>query len=73
MHLVHCAGLSDVWCRMAAFFSAKCEAISQEVADGKINVQSACVLNTQYIGYDICHIDTMLQILLNVWINSLIM
>jgi hypothetical protein len=40
--------LLSTWCRAAAFFSASGAALSQEVADGKINVQSACALNTQY-------------------------
>jgi hypothetical protein len=35
--------------RAAALFSASDAALSQEVADGKINVQSACALNTVYI------------------------
>jgi hypothetical protein len=34
--------------RAAAFFSGRGVALSQEVADGKINVQSACDLNTRY-------------------------
>jgi hypothetical protein len=33
---------------VAAFFSATGAALSQEVADGKINVQTACALNTLY-------------------------
>jgi hypothetical protein len=32
----------------AAFFSASGTALLQEVADSKINVQSACTLDTQY-------------------------
>jgi hypothetical protein len=39
----------DTWCRAAAFFSASGAALSQEVADGQINVQSACALDTRYI------------------------
>jgi hypothetical protein len=35
--------------REAAFFSASGAALSQEVADGKFNVQSACALITRYI------------------------
>jgi hypothetical protein len=31
-----------------AFFSASGPLLSQEVADGKINVQPACALNTVY-------------------------
>jgi hypothetical protein len=33
---------------VAAFFSASATVLSQEAADGKINVQSACALNTVY-------------------------
>jgi hypothetical protein len=36
--------------RAAAFFSASGPSLSQEVADGKINVQSACPLNTMYFS-----------------------
>jgi hypothetical protein len=43
--------LLSMWRRAAAFFSASGAAQSQEVADGKINVQSACALNTRYIAY----------------------
>jgi hypothetical protein len=32
----------------AAFFSASGVVLSQEAADGKINVHSACALNTRY-------------------------
>jgi hypothetical protein len=35
----------------AVFFSAGGTALSQEVADSKINVQSACALNTVYMGF----------------------
>jgi hypothetical protein len=35
--------------RVAAFLSASGAALSQEVADGKINVQSACALNMVYV------------------------
>jgi hypothetical protein len=31
-----------------AFLSASDAAVSQEVADGKITIQSACALNTRY-------------------------
>jgi hypothetical protein len=41
--------LLTMWCSMAAFFLASGAALSQEVADGKINVQSACALNTQHV------------------------
>jgi hypothetical protein len=34
--------------RAAAFFSATVAVPLQEVANGKINVQSACALNTVY-------------------------
>jgi predicted nucleic acid binding AN1-type Zn finger protein len=34
--------------RAAAFFSASGAALSQEVTDGKMNVQSACALDTRY-------------------------
>jgi hypothetical protein len=34
--------------RAQAFLSASDAAVSLEVADGKINVQSACALNTRY-------------------------
>jgi hypothetical protein len=33
-------------CRMAAFFSASGAELLQKVANGKINVQSACALDT---------------------------
>jgi hypothetical protein len=36
------------WCR-AAFFSTSGAALSQEVANGKINVKLACALNIRYI------------------------
>jgi hypothetical protein len=36
---------------MAAFFSASGAALSQQVANGKINVQSACALITWYVSY----------------------
>jgi hypothetical protein len=35
----------------AAFFSASGAALSQEVADGKMNVQAACSLNMVYMTY----------------------
>jgi hypothetical protein len=35
--------------RAQAFLSASDVAVSQEVADGKISIQSACALNTRYI------------------------
>jgi hypothetical protein len=35
--------------RMPAFFSASGPSLLQEVADGKINVQSVCALNTVYM------------------------
>jgi hypothetical protein len=35
-------------CRAAAFFSASGAALSQKVADGKINVQSACALDIRF-------------------------
>jgi hypothetical protein len=35
--------------RAAAFFSASDAALSQQVADGKITVHSACALITRYI------------------------
>jgi hypothetical protein len=35
----------------AAFFLASDALLLQEVADGKINVQSACALNTMYIWF----------------------
>jgi hypothetical protein len=38
----------STWCRAVAFFSASVAALSQEVADGKINAQSASALNTRY-------------------------
>jgi hypothetical protein len=41
-----CAICSD---HAAAFFSASGPVLSQEAADGKTNVQSACSLNTVYI------------------------
>jgi hypothetical protein len=34
--------------RAEAFLSASDAAVSQEVADGKISVQSACALNTMW-------------------------
>jgi hypothetical protein len=37
---------STVLLSMVAFFSTSGAALSQEVADGKMNVQSACALNT---------------------------
>jgi hypothetical protein len=40
--------LLSTWCCMAAFFSASGVVLSQEVADSKINVQSACALDTRY-------------------------
>jgi hypothetical protein len=39
--------LLRMWCRAAAFFSASGADLSQEVADGKINVQSACAMGTR--------------------------
>jgi hypothetical protein len=42
----------------AALFLANGAALSQEVADGKINVQSACALNTLYFAMKIMvHIE----------------
>jgi hypothetical protein len=38
--------LLSTWCHAAAFFSASGEALLQEVPDGKMNVQSACALDT---------------------------
>jgi hypothetical protein len=35
---------------VALFSSASGPALSQEAADGKINVQSACSLNTVYVS-----------------------
>jgi hypothetical protein len=35
--------------RAQAFLSASDAAVSQEVADGKISIQSACAQNTRYI------------------------
>jgi hypothetical protein len=40
-----------MWCCAAAFFLASGAALSQEVANSKINVQSACTLNTEYYTY----------------------
>jgi hypothetical protein len=40
--------LLNAWCRAATFFSASGAALSQEVADGKINIKSASALNTRY-------------------------
>jgi hypothetical protein len=37
--------------RATAFFSASYAALSQEVANGKINVQAACALNTVYMTH----------------------
>jgi hypothetical protein len=37
--------------RAASFFSANGAALSQQIADGKINVQSACALSTRYIRF----------------------
>jgi hypothetical protein len=42
--------LLSTWCRAAAFFSASGAPLSQEVAEGKINVQSAYALNTRYFA-----------------------
>jgi hypothetical protein len=42
--------------RVAALFLANGAALSQEVADGKINVQSACALNTLYFAMKIMKI-----------------
>jgi hypothetical protein len=41
--------LLSTWCRAAEFLSASGAALSQEVADGKMNVKSACALNIRYI------------------------
>jgi hypothetical protein len=41
--------LLSTWRQAAAFLSASGAALSQEVADGKYNVQSHCALNTRYI------------------------
>jgi hypothetical protein len=41
--------LLSTWCCAVAFFLVSGAALSQEVADGKINVQSACAVNTRYI------------------------
>jgi hypothetical protein len=41
-----CASISG---RTAAFFFASGAAVSQQVANGKISVQSACALITWYI------------------------
>jgi hypothetical protein len=38
--------LFSTWCHIAAFFSVNDTAFLQEVANGKINVQSACALDT---------------------------
>jgi hypothetical protein len=35
--------------RAQAFVSASDAAVSQEIADGNISIQSACALNTRYI------------------------
>jgi hypothetical protein len=37
--------------RAQAFLSASDAAVSQEVADGKSSIQSACALNTRYFLY----------------------
>jgi hypothetical protein len=50
--------LLSTWCRTAAFFSESVAALSQEVPNDKMNVQSACALKTQYICY------------LNAWQNA---
>jgi hypothetical protein len=39
--------LLSTWCHAATFFSASGAALSQEFANGKINVQSAGALCTQ--------------------------
>jgi hypothetical protein len=45
MKEVICASSSG---RTVAFFSASGAVCLQEVADGKINIQSTCALGTQY-------------------------
>jgi hypothetical protein len=47
------------WRRAQAFLTASGAALSEEVADGKINVQSACALNTRYnvIKESVIHIQ----------------
>jgi hypothetical protein len=54
IHRVHCAGLStsQYVVLRGGIFLASCAALSQEVADGKINVQSACAVNTRFFSWD---------------------
>jgi hypothetical protein len=56
--------LLSTWCCAAAFFSASGAALLQEVADGKINVQSACAPHTQYIVGEsfMSYIDSRLSV-----------
>jgi hypothetical protein len=43
------AELLSTWCSAAALFSTTGAALSEEVTDGKINVQSACALHTRQL------------------------
>jgi hypothetical protein len=45
--------------RVAARVSASDTALTQEVADGKINVQSACALDTWYTKYSVTSYKTV--------------
>jgi hypothetical protein len=46
----------------ATFFSASGEGLSQETAESQVEVQSACALNTLYIGGNGTWFRTLLQI-----------
>jgi hypothetical protein len=43
--------------RAQAFLSASDAAVSQEFADGKISIQSACALNTRYMC--VCYLRSL--------------
>jgi hypothetical protein len=54
----------SMWCRVAAFFSASGAALSQ----GKMNVQSACSLNTRYFTQP--RLPTCFSSFLVLWQNA---
>jgi hypothetical protein len=54
--------------RAQAFLSASDAAVSQEVADGKIGIQSACALNTRYDKAPIFRRVKIFQVQILFWI-----
>jgi hypothetical protein len=55
--------LLSTWCRAVEFFSASGAALSQEAANGKINVQSVCALDIRYMSDYILNIPAFLLLL----------